>query len=263
MYNLNNFMGILEEFAPLQLSHKLQEKGMYDNSGLLVKCKNQIKKVLFCLDLTKKAVEFAKKVKADTIVTHHPAIYMPIKSLSIEDTIAAPILLAIKNEINVISMHLNLDVAKNGIDYNLCKGLGGESYKNVQNIDSCCGYGKEFKIEKQSLSDFIKEIKKQFRTNKILCYKAGKEKIETVASFCGSGGSEALEYLKENKLGADLIVTSDAPHHVIKEIIEMNRSLIIIPHYVSEEYGFKAFYQEITQKTKDLEFVYFDDKRFR
>lgn len=262
MYNLKDFMCILEEFATLELSNKLQEKGMYDNSGIILKCKNQIKKVVFCLDLTKKSVEFAKRVKADTIVTHHPAIYMPIKSLSIQDTNTMPILLAVKSDINIISMHLNLDIALNGIDYNLCKALGGNSYKNIQQITQCCGYGKEFNIEKQEITDFVKTIRKQFSTKKILCYKAGKKEIEKVASFCGSGGTEALQYLKENQQTADVIVTSDIPHHIIKEILDMDKSLIIIPHYVSEEYGFKAFYNEITQKTKDLEFVYFNDKRF-
>ena len=116
MFNLDEFMAIIEGVSPLSLSHKMIEKGSYDNSGLLVKSTEKIEKILFSLDLSLEVVNKAIELKCDTIVTHHPAIYQPLKSLSITGE-TAPIVLAIKNQINVISMHLNLDIADDGIEY--------------------------------------------------------------------------------------------------------------------------------------------------
>ena len=128
MLKLNSLFETLDKIAPLSLSHRLVEKGDYDNSGIIVNSHENTIKVLFSLDLSKKAVEMAKRLKCDTIVTHHPAIYKPISSISIEGDTCA-LLNAIKNNLNVISMHLNLDIATNGIDCCFAESLGAKNIK--------------------------------------------------------------------------------------------------------------------------------------
>ncbi|HQH66237.1 MAG TPA: Nif3-like dinuclear metal center hexameric protein, partial [Clostridia bacterium] len=46
-----------------------------DNVGLLIKGKDNIRRVMVCLDITKDAAEYAVSCKADLIITHHPFIY--------------------------------------------------------------------------------------------------------------------------------------------------------------------------------------------
>ena len=60
---------------------------------------------------------------------------------------------------------------------------------------------------------------------------------------------------------AQLIVTSDAPHHVIKDLIEKGRCLVLLTHYASENYGFKRFYEKVA-KEQSIEAFFFEDKRF-
>ena len=115
MCNLKDFMAVLEQVAPLELSKKMIELGDYDNSGIIVKNNDTVKKVLFSLDLTENAVDFAVESRCDAIVTHHPAIYAPIKELSFDGDTKA-LLKATVSGLNVISMHLNLDIAESGID---------------------------------------------------------------------------------------------------------------------------------------------------
>ena len=125
MYSLNSFFTLLDKIAPLSYSEMQVENGAYDNSGILVKTHDFVNSALFSLDLSAEAVKKAKRLKCDTVVTHHPAIYRPIKTLSVEGE-TAPVAEALLNGLNIISMHLNLDVADGGIDCCLCKGLGGE-----------------------------------------------------------------------------------------------------------------------------------------
>ena len=258
MFSLDEFMAKLESVCPLSLSHKMIEKGSYDNSGLLVKSSDTAEKILFSLDLSLASITKAIELGCDTIVTHHPAIYEPLKTLSITSE-TAPIVLAIKNQINVISMHLNLDIAKGGIDQLLCKGLGGEKDEILDLVDGKCGYGRQAKVKETSLEDFVKKAKVTFMSDKIVFY--GNGPVKKIASFCGSGASQAIEYL--DRLDADTIISSDVPHHHLKTLIEAGKNVVIIPHYVSEQYGFNSFYALLTQMVKGkAQTFYFLDKRF-
>ena len=57
----------------------------WDNVGLLVGDNTrEINKILFCLDVTEKAVQKALDNNVDLIISHHPVIFSPSKfSLSI------------------------------------------------------------------------------------------------------------------------------------------------------------------------------------
>jgi dinuclear metal center YbgI/SA1388 family protein len=238
------------------------ERGAYDNSGILVRASDRADKVLFALDLTIKCVERAKRLGCNLIVTHHPAIYAPLKELSTFETDGA-VSLALKYGMNVISMHLNLDACENGIDHCLAKGLGAESYEILDKISDGVGYGRKFSIEEQTFLDFIGKIKKQFNTTKVLAYGKKTGKISTIASFCGSGASEAINEIKKG-LECDVIVTSDIAHHELKQLIEAGKYIVILTHYASENYGFYKFFEQVKSKLDGLAtMIYMDDVRFK
>lgn len=263
MLKLKDFFGALDKKAPIELSYKLIEKGDYDNSGIIVNSQEEVKKVLFSLDLSEKAVKRAKGLKCDTIVTHHPAIYNPIKSLSQEDLSTKALLLAVKSGMNVISMHLNLDVAENGIDASLCQALGGEKYKILDFVTEKNGYGREFDLSGITLEEFIKRIKTNLKTNKLVVYGKRKTRLNKGASFCGGGSGYAEKFVKNGVCGADVIVTSDMPHHVILALVESGKCVVIIPHYASENYGFFRFFLGVSKELNSkVESYYFEDKRF-
>ncbi len=260
MYKLKEFLSLMEEYAPLSLSYKMIERGDYDNSGIIVENHDQVKSVLFSLDLSDEAVLRAIKEGADTIVTHHPAIYTPIKSLSYKEQTSA-LLLAIKNNLNVISMHLNLDVSVNGIDSCLSECIGAKKSVVLDVVDGNAGYGREFEIDKSPISEFTEKLNKKLNTNKIICY--GNKDIRRVASFCGAGGSHAVSVVQSGVLDVDTIVTSDLQHHQLLALLEKGLNVLIIPHYIAEEYGFNKFYEYVSKKIDgSAGSYYFLDKRF-
>ena len=260
MYKLKEFLGVLEEIAPLELSKKMIDRGDYDNSGIIIGHHDTVKRVLFALDLTVLAVDEAIKLDCDTVVTHHPAIYNPVKTIDAwSDTRA--VMEAAANGINVISMHLNLDVADNGIDECLSNGLGGENARILDLIDEKRGYSREATVKPQSAEEFIKRVKETFNTDKILFY--GDGEVKKIASFCGGGASHAADAVKKNLTDADTVITSDMPHHVLLSLIEQGKKVMIIPHYVAELYGFNKFYERVAEKTQGKAQTYFfTDKRF-
>ncbi len=264
MLSINEFFDILDKRAPLYLSKKIVALGDYDNSGILVKLNDNVNRVLFTLDLTEEAVKKAKLNKCDTIVTHHPAIYYPIKEISKDDMTTKALGLAVKNGLNVISMHLNLDVAENGIDYYLSLGLGAKNPKVLDFTDSYHGYGRVFDIEETQLNKYVEKVKKEFNTKKVIYYGKRTDKIRRVASFCGAGSSYAKKEMDSGNLkDVDLIVTSDIPHHLIKEFSEYKKDILILTHYASENYGLYRFYKTIEKDSiNKVTLFYFTDKKY-
>lgn len=259
MYGLKEYLKGLEGFAPLSLSLKMIQKGHYDNSGIIVANHNEIKKVLFSLDLSLECVTRALELDCDTIITHHPAIYAPIKQIGFEGENKA-LLVAIKKGLNVISMHLNLDVAKFGIDYQLAICMGGNLIGNVDDVDGDCGYGKLVEVDCQDIEQFTERLKKKLSSEKLIAY--GNSTVNKIVTFCGAGGSDAVLATKDKKFEFDTVLTSDLAHHYLLELLENQKNVILIPHYVAESYGFEKFYEYVRDNLSGARAYYFLDKRF-
>lgn len=245
---LEEIYKILNDFAPVTLSDELcKVDNGYDNSGIMCSTDADINTVVFALDLSNKCVDFAKKINADLIVTHHPAIFTPIKKVDG----------ALKNAINlglgVISMHLNFDVCENGIDYHLAKTLGANNERLLIKLSSG-GYGRIFSVNK-TLGEMDSEIRNAFSTDKVLCYGDKNKKIKKVASFCGAG-------LDDNNVNTDcdLLVSGDIKHHLILRALDSGKCVINLSHYACENYGLKRIYGDLLNNSplKNLKTYYFD-----
>ncbi|MBQ3235187.1 MAG: Nif3-like dinuclear metal center hexameric protein [Clostridia bacterium] len=243
---INEVLKALEEYAPLELSDKLvNAMGGYDNSGIIAEVKGEITGIVFTLDLTDTSVAKAVEAGANLIVTHHPAIYAPIKNLDYDSN---ALLKCLNAGIGVISMHLNLDCAKEGIDYFLAKGLGARDMQIVHQIGDGVGYGRVFDTE-LTLGDIKEKYIENFFTDKVMIFGNSNRKIEKVASFCGSGLDEAE---LENVTDVDLYVSSDIKHHVILNALKRGKCVMQVTHYSSEMYGFREFYKWAINKLRGV-----------
>ncbi len=264
MFSIKELYTVIDEYAPFRLSQAFIEQGSYDNSGILIKSSDKVNKILFSLDLSVQTVKKAKRMGCDTIVTHHPAIYSPIKQADVDCVISGAVAFALNYKMNVISAHLNLDGAKNGIDYYLADGLGAKEQKIFMELEPNCGYGREFSIQPITLAEYVKKVKDTFNTSKVITYGKKNAVINRVASFCGGGSGDVEKLTLKKDINAELIVSSDMPHHVIKQCIEQGYSVMLLTHYASENYGFFKAYEYISQKIGDkANCVFYTDQRFK
>jgi putative NIF3 family GTP cyclohydrolase 1 type 2 len=76
--SLNDVVTKLDNFAPKSLAET------WDNVGLLVEpvTKRNIERILLTNDLTEDVMEEAVKVRADLIISYHPPIFVPLKSVT-------------------------------------------------------------------------------------------------------------------------------------------------------------------------------------
>ena len=97
----------LEERIPCSLSCE------WDNDGLMC-CpdpETNVNKVLFTLDVTEQAVDYAVAGGFDLIVSHHPMIFRPLTGITDPKYIKL-----IRNGIAVMSFHTRLDAKEGGVN---------------------------------------------------------------------------------------------------------------------------------------------------
>jgi dinuclear metal center YbgI/SA1388 family protein len=274
--NVAGFYSLLDSVAPKRISDDLCAKyGTYDNSGILVNTGADITKVLFSLDLSSAAVENAIREKVDLIVTHHPAIYAKIGNIRADgfEPLGGKLVDCLRHNISVISMHLNLDGALDGIDECLMNGVREASITQTtgaglrrttnlpEKVDTMWtvedgAYGRVYPVTETTIEDLSKGIEKVFGARHLAVY-GNKEKIRRAASFCGAGADEeTVRFAFEH--GADVFISSDFKHHILALALEKGLAVIQLTHYASENYGFEKYYQKIRRLT-DIPCVYHTD----
>ncbi|MGN1060622.1 MAG: Nif3-like dinuclear metal center hexameric protein [Candidatus Coproplasma sp.] len=252
---------ILEErIAPVALSDAFCAKyKMYDNSGIIINCGNPVTGALFSLDFSEAAVKAAIDKGYNLLITHHPAIYGGVSRIDIEqDSKSRAIENCIKNGISVISMHLNFDVAPEGIDYYLMLGLGGKNCAVCAPVTGG-GYGRAYEVEPAHIKDFLKKISAEFRTHRAVYHGDENIIVSKVGSFCGAGCDDTnMRFAKDN--GCNLFVSSDLKHHEIAELVESGIGVLELTHYCAESYGFNRIYENLKESITIPSSFLFDER---
>lgn len=221
----------------------------FDNIGLLVgRCDREVSKVIICLDANKNVVREAIEKGAQLIITHHPVIFNPIKSVNDNTDAGEMLVSAIENGISIYSAHTNLDSAPNGLTDTVCQMLDLSLFSNLEgNLGRLC------KTEKGTTAKSLCErIKKEFGIEKLFSTFEKDKKINTVAVCNGGGGGELVDIAQT--LGADVYISGDLKHHEMSalkisdktDFIEMRHfdSEKIAP-YIIKEVLLKAFGKEL------------------
>lgn len=119
MVTAGEIYNYIDSFAPFSSAMD------FDNPGLLVGSeKAEIKTALLSLDITPGVVHEAESLGARLIISHHPVIFDPLKTLKPG---TSPYLLA-QTGIAAICAHTNLDMAPGGVNACLANRL------NLKNI---------------------------------------------------------------------------------------------------------------------------------
>ena len=209
-----DILHLLDQKAPFALAEE------WDNVGLLIGSPDkEITRVLVALDATVGAVEAAKAVGADLIVTHHPVIFSPLKQL---DSHGIPYALAAAG-IDVISAHTNADKAVGGVNDILAARLGLRDLRATE--DGFCRIGTL--AEPTDARSFAKMVADTLDTAVRV---NGESTIRTVAVCGGSGGDFITPLAGE----IDAFVSGEVRHHQWLEANDLGVTVIEAGHYATE-----------------------------
>lgn len=239
-------MRILDLIEKLDEKYPLNLQEEWDNSGLQIgNPEDELRGVVISLDLEEESVDMAIKEGANLIITHHPYLFSPTKSIDFRDNFYNRLKRCIKNDIIVYAFHTNLDIAEGGVNDNLAEILGLKNIKSLE-IDKDPGLGRYGEIEKKQAEDFLYEVKEKLKAESITAYGDIKRSISKVA-LCGGSGSSLIE--DAISLSCDIIITGDVKYHEGMDL--SNKGIIIgdVGHYASENHIIYKLGKEIKDLT--------------
>ena len=108
----------MEAWAPPSLAYD------WDRAGLSVGDPDAtVKRVLVCLTVTQEAFRRARRSRAQMLVSHHPLIWEPLKTLRSDEPYARLCLDVASAGMAAFSAHTNLDVMHGGVNHVLAERL--------------------------------------------------------------------------------------------------------------------------------------------
>lgn len=223
----------------------------WDNVGLLIGSGDrEVKKVLLTLDVDLDVAREAVETGVDMIISHHPVIFNPIKSITDQDNEGKMVSMLLKNDISVYSAHTNLDVANGGLNDYAAKLLGINIEGYLCNETTLGRYG--YLDKEYTLNDILKLCKKVFK-NDILKFVGDKNKvIKKVAIVTGSGMSEIDKCYEKD---IDLFITGDVKYSGAREGYQKGLSIIDAGHYGTEIIVVDLLYDMLNEQFPTVEFI--------
>ena len=230
MTTVNDVLKYLETLAPRSM------KMDWDNVGLLCGSRGQeVKKVMVALDPFESVCKEAAHWGADLLVTHHPLIFQPAKSVTDDDGVGRAILQLVRSGISAINAHTNLDCAPEGVNDVLAAkvGLADVQVLNPSGEDAegrpwgllRCG-----NVDEMPLAQFLEQVKTSLGCEG-LRYADGGKPVRKVAV----GGGACAGALREvADAGCDTFVTSDVRYNQFWDARELGVNLIDAGHFCTE-----------------------------
>lgn len=215
----------------------------FDNVGILVGDPEESSQlVLLALDVTSAVIEEAQKKGCKIIITHHPIIFSPLKSIPAQSLQYK----LIRAGITVISAHTNLDICPGGVNDCLAEKIGLTIAEHT-NEDCFLTAELEEKVSSEKLAGIIKRA----LDCKGLRFTRRSGDIKRVTVSCGAGGSNIFAAAKA---GADAFVTGEIKHHEIVFARENNIAVYDSGHFRSEDVVIERLAQRMREHFPGTEF---------
>ncbi|XP_060833149.1 NIF3-like protein 1 isoform X3 [Bombus pascuorum] len=235
---LKQVVDTLKQFADLSLADS------WDNVGLLVEPTETklISHILLTNELTETVMQEALDLKTDMIITYHPLIFAPIKSVTTSSWKEKIVAKCLENRIAVYSPHTSFDSIRGGVNDWLASAFKNvlESSTpirpNVGNKNN--GYGRMCTLKnKISIEEAVQLVKKCTGLKHIRLARTHLTdgSIKTVA-LCAGAGASVLK-----GVFADLYLTGEMLHHDILDATHKGINVILTNHSDSERGFLKTF----------------------
>jgi dinuclear metal center YbgI/SA1388 family protein len=207
----------------------------WDNVGLLIGSpEKRVTRILLALDPTKRLVAQAKQQGAELLITHHPAIFHPLKSLRTDQPVGGFIAQALQAGINVIGCHTNLDAARGGVSDVLAANLELQNVQPLVPAVGCsdCGLGRTGTLAAEQTPEAFINILRQAIDPPWLLEAGPRPDLIGRVAVCGGSCSDFAEAALA--AGADVFITAEIKHAVARWAWEAGLWLIDGGHFATE-----------------------------
>ena len=217
----------------------------FDNVGILVGDPSaEVSGAVVALDCTASAIKTARDNNCGLIITHHPVIFDPLKTVLVGSTVFE----LIKSGISVISMHTNLDIAVSGVNDCLCYAL---EFDNFEKRPASDGYLLNFAeldapVSAEKLARHIKE-----KLGGSVKFTDSGKSIKKIALCSGSGGGYAFDTAV---LGCDALITADVKHNIFIDSECLGISVFDAGHFNTEDVVVEPLKAVLSESFRNIRF---------
>ena len=226
----------------------------FDNVGLLAgRMEKEVKRIFLALDATDEVVRHAIEYQADLLITHHPLIFSPLKSVTDQDFVSRRILTLIQNDISYYAMHTNYDVLgmANLAEQKLHLTETTVLEETMVVKDQLEGIGRVGWMEQSmTLKECCSFVKDALQIDHVKVFGDLDRMVEKMAVCPGSGKSTIGEAIKK---GADVLVTGDIGHHEGLDALEQGLCIIDAGHYGTEYMFLKDMKNFLEERCPEIE----------
>ncbi len=249
---VKDLIELVDTIAPFDLAES------WDNSGLQAGDLSwPVQRILVSLDVTPAVMAAAMEKQCNMVISHHPLVMTPEKSIDFGRLPGAVIYTAARENIAVVSAHTNLDKARDGLNdyFALVAGIRCDRpfyLDSDSSEDPSVGIGRLGKTERRiSLKQLADDLKKRFNIQNLRVAGNLDLEVRSVALCTGSGGSLTGHFLKS---GADVYITGDLKYHEAREIEAAGKAVVDMGHFASEHIVVKLLKKQLDRKLKSLGF---------
>lgn len=231
MATVKEIFSYLDSVAPFSLQMD------FDNAGFLVGRENtKVKRVMIALDITEAVIDEAVETDCQLIVSHHPIIFHPARSITDTTPTGRCLLKLIEHHIAAICAHTNLDVAEGGVNDALAQTLGLNHIELLQEGGQD-RYGRPYGLgrvgtlsEPLSATEFAAFAKQQLHVDGLRLEDAGRSvtRVAVGGGACGDCLSDII------RMGCDTFVTADVKYNTFLDAKALGINLIDAGHFATE-----------------------------
>ena len=227
----------------------------WDNDGLMC-CPDgnrEVRKALFCMDVTPNSIDYAIEHGYDVIISHHPLIFKGVKTVSGDVGIPSRIIKLIKNDISVMSFHTRFDAVDGGVNDALAEIFELYDVEKVVCDDIELMRIGTLKIE-MSIEKFVELVKEKLGCEH-LNYASNTGTVKRLALVGGSGGS----YIHTAaRAGADTYLSGEIGYHNLTDCKDAGINLIEAGHYFTENPTLKNLAKFVLEADASIQCDYFE-----
>lgn len=226
-------LSILNSIAPFAMAEP------WDNVGLMLgNPEQQVTGILIALDPTEALIQEALAQNLNTILTHHPLIFHPLKTIPGNTPLGRMLKTALSHDLALIACHTNLDLATCGVSNALAEKLGLHDTKPLTGQETAAtmgqatGFGKIGSLpEPLPSGQFLHRLLTALAAPGLQIAGVLPETIHTVA-LCGGSGSDLAETARN--MGAQVYITGEVKHSVARWAEAADFCVIDAGHYPTE-----------------------------
>ena len=222
----------LDQWAPFETQMD------FDNAGFLVgRGDRQVDKVLVALDITLEVAKEAAEAGCQLIVSHHPVIFHPVRTITDGDPTGRILLELAERGVAAVCAHTNLDAAQGGVNDCLAQALGLTQVEQLHQ-DGVDREGRPYGIGRVgqahcpglAAGEYAAFVKEKLGAASVRFADGGKP-VRRVAVGGGSCGSMVADALAA---GCDTFVTADVKYDQFLEAKALGITLMDAGHYATE-----------------------------